>query len=596
MLSRHFFLLCALPVVGSAQSSGIRTYANPIDLDYKYNWEQLNRGISYRSGADPVIVNHKGDYFLFSTASGGYWHSKDLLHWRFIVPTKWPFEDVVAPAAISKGDTLILQQSSTSPRPLLSSTQPETGRLEFYNRIMEWLPFAQREGTQTIATGDSVQPSPWDPALFHDTRSDRWFMYWGSSNLYPLYGIELDPKRKLNYIGKPLKLFKLQPQEHGWERFGWNHRDTITPYIEGAWMTEHRGKYYLQYGAPGTEYNVYSNGTYVGDTPLGPFSYAPYNPVSYKPGGFMTGAGHGNTFQDNHGNYWNTGTPWIGINWNFERRLSMFPAGFDADGQMFADTRFGDFPHYLPTKKWSKPSELFTGWMLLSYRRPVSVSSVADTFPARNLSDENPRTFWVASRNAEDQWVRIDLEREYELRALQVNYVDYKSNIYGSETPVHTQFRVSASRDGSTWTKVADLTEEKRDRPNAYIELPTPVRARYVRYEHVHTTAPNLAISDIRIFGNGSGKSPATPRKLAARRDTDARNAFLTWEKVSGATGYNVLWGIAPNKLYQTYQRFHDEGETLEIRALNVGQDYYFAIEAFNENGVSAPSAAVHVK
>jgi hypothetical protein len=54
-----------------AQSSGVRTYCNPIDIDYKYNFEQLNEGISYRSGADPVIVNHKGEYYLFVTVSGG---------------------------------------------------------------------------------------------------------------------------------------------------------------------------------------------------------------------------------------------------------------------------------------------------------------------------------------------------------------------------------------------------------------------------------------------------------------------------------------------------------------------------------------------
>jgi hypothetical protein len=72
-------------------------------------------------------------------------------------------------------------------------------------------------------------------------------------------------------------------------------------------MTKHGGKYYLQYAAPGTQHNVYANGTYVGDHPLGPFTYAPYNPVSYKPGGFMAGAGHGNTFRDRFGNYWNTG-------------------------------------------------------------------------------------------------------------------------------------------------------------------------------------------------------------------------------------------------------------------------------------------------
>ncbi|HEU4747423.1 MAG TPA: discoidin domain-containing protein, partial [Gemmatimonadaceae bacterium] len=263
--------------------------------------------------------------------------------------------------------------------------------------------------------------------------------------------------------------------------------------------------------------------------------------------------------------------------------------------QMFADTRFGDFPHYLPTKKWENPSELFTGWMLLSYRKPVMVSSALDTFPARNITDENPRTFWVAARNAADQWVRVDLEREHDLRALQVNYVDYKSNIYGSETPVYTQFRVSASRDGISWTTIADLTPERRDRPNAYVELPAPVRARYLRYEHVHSSAPNLAISDIRVFGNGSGKPPSAPGRLSVRRDSDARNAFVTWEKSPGAIGYNVLWGIAPNKLYQTYQRFHDE-DPLEIRALTVGQEYYFAIEAFNENGVSRRTGTVHLK
>ncbi|HEX9161118.1 MAG TPA: hypothetical protein VF980_05355 [Thermoanaerobaculia bacterium] len=56
-----------------------------------------------------------------------------------------------------------------------------------------------------------------------------------------------------------------------------------------------------------------------------------------------------------------------------------------------------------------------------------------------------------------------------------------------------------------------------------------------------------------------------------------------------------MLWGIGKEKLYQTYQRFADQGNTLELRALNVGQDYWFAIEAFNENGVSKPSAPVHL-
>ena len=68
--------------------------------------------------------------------------------------------------------------------------------------------------------------------------------------------------------------------------------------------------------------------------------------------------------------------------------------------------------------------------------------------------------------------------------------------------------------------------------------------------------------------------------------------ASSTWDPVRGAVGYNVLWGIRPNKLYQTYQVFADRATVLELRALTVDQSYWVAIEAFDETGVSPPSAA----
>src|SRR5688500_12703002 len=59
-----------------------QTYCNPLDLDYKYNFEGRRMNTSYRSGADPVLINHQGEYFLFGTIAGGYWHSKNLRDWR----------------------------------------------------------------------------------------------------------------------------------------------------------------------------------------------------------------------------------------------------------------------------------------------------------------------------------------------------------------------------------------------------------------------------------------------------------------------------------------------------------------------------------
>lgn len=230
--------------------------------------------------------------------------------------------------------------------------------------------------------------------------------------------------------------------------------------------------------------------------------------------------------------------------------------------------------------------------MLLSYKKPCIASSVKEEkFQANLVTDENPRTFWVANTNKSGESLTIDLEQEAMVKSFQINYTDYKSDIYDSSLPhVYIQFKVYTSLDNKNWIKVADNTHEKRDRPNAYEELEKPIRARYVKFENIHVPMPNLAISDIRIFGNSFEKIPETPKNLTAVRQKDERNADISWEKVPGAVGYNILWGIAPDKLYQTYQVWDDAPSTLELRALTVGQKYYYAIEAFNANGVSKVS------
>jgi beta-xylosidase len=381
-----------------------QTYANPLDIDYRYGFDPEDRDTSHRSGADPVIVRHKDAYYLFLTMADGYWRSSDLVQWRFVQPSRWPFEGMVAPTAWSDGTRLYIMQSSYGPKPVLYSEDPASGRLEFLRRRMPNLPLAMPIGQEEQLTPGRIPPGPWDPALFKDD-DGRWYLYWGSSNVYPIYGIELDAANRFSYIGTPKPLLRLHPEVHGWERFGQDHSGTlpdgtpIKPYVEGAWMTKVGGFYFLQYGAPGTEYNAYANGTYVSTSPLGPFQYAPYNPVAYKPGGFVLGAGHGSTVQDEYGNWWNSGTPWIGLNNTFERRIAIFPTKFWSDGQMSTSTRFGDFPHRVPKQKIDNLEDLFTGWMLLSYRKRARASSTLKGFPAERVTDETIRSFWVAGRN-----------------------------------------------------------------------------------------------------------------------------------------------------------------------------------------------------
>jgi len=80
----------------------------------------------------------------------------------------------------------------------------------------------------------------------------------------------------------------------------------------------------------------------------------------------------------------------------FERRLGLYPTFFDQDGEIYVYTGFGDFPYQVPTRKISDPSELFPNWMLLSYNKPVEVSSELPNHPKSLAANEDIRTFWSA--------------------------------------------------------------------------------------------------------------------------------------------------------------------------------------------------------
>ena len=543
------------------------TYCNPLNLDYTYPFHNSHLGKSYRSGADPAVVEFRGEYYMFVTRSWGYWHSKDLLNWDFITPEKWYFEGCNAPAAHNYKDSVLYVCGNPSgAMSILYTDNPKRG---------DW------------KAVPSVLHDLQDPALFIDD-DERAYMYWGSSNRWPIRGKELDMKNKFLPIAKkPDSLLFLRPDIYGWERFGENHTSDIKPFIEGAWMTKHNGKYYLQYAAPGTQFNVYGDGVYVGKSPLGPFQYAAHNPFCYKPGGFATGAGHGSTVCGPGGIYWHFGTIHLSINYKFERRLCMFPTFFDEDGAMYSDTYFGDYPHYSPDQvSRQTTSGGFRGWMLLSYGKPVKASSQLESYPVENVTDENLKTFWVAGKNDDKQWVEIDLEEVSDVYALQLNFFDYEETGFWGRMPnLRQRYLVEASVDGARWRVLVDYRNSFRDAPHNYIELDQPIEARYIRYRHHYVPGKNLAMGDIRVFGLGRGKKPATVKGFTVVREADERNARISWKSVKGAQGYNVLWGVAPDKLYSSWMVYGDN--SLDLRALTVGQKYYFAIEAFNENGIS---------
>lgn len=565
-------LFIIFPFTGFTQSTQSNTYCNPINIDYTYMIYNANKGISYRSGADPAIVRFRNEYYLFVTRSLGYWHSADLKNWDFITPQKWYFQGSNAPAASNYKDSVLYVSGDPSgSMSVLYTDDPKKGNWKAVPSILNDLQ---------------------DPDLFMDDDGEA-YMFWGSSNKFPIRGITLNKNENFKPSDKVDTLFNLDEAKHGWERFGENNSDTVLGgYIEGPWLTKHNNIYYMQYAAPGTEFNVYADGVYTSNSPLGPYHYAPNNPISFKPGGFINGAGHGSTVLGPQNEYWHFTTMAVNVNIGWERRIGMFPTYFDKDGLMYCNTYFGDYPHYAPAI--SGKAGKFTGWMLLSYKKPVKASSFLKDYTPEKITDENVKTFWTADKNDDKQWIEVDLMNPAKVFAIQVNYNDYQSNLYGRIPNLYQRYIIEGSMDGNRWQILVDRSDNFQDVPNDYVELANPQIVRYVRYKNIHVPTPYLSISDLRVFGIGLGKVPGEVKRLSVKREKDSRNALITWEQQPNCQGYNVLWGIAPDKLYSSWM-VYDKG-LLQMRNLDRDQVYYFSIESFNENGVSKRGKVIQVK
>jgi xylan 1,4-beta-xylosidase len=567
-------------ILSTCASAQQKTFCNPINIDYGYtpipNFSEWGR---HRATADPVITLFKDNYYLFSTNQWGYWFSSDMLNWefvprKFLKPYHHVYDELCAPAVLATKDTLfVIGSTYTLDFPLWMSRNPTTDN---------W-----KEAL------DSFKVGAWDPCLFADD-DNRVYIYFGSSNFYPTYGQEIDHKT-FQPIGERKELLRLNDTIHGWERFGeYNDNTFLKPFIEGSWMTKHDGKYYLQYGAPGTEFSGYGDGVYVSDHPLGPFTYQSHNPFSYKPGGFARGAGHGATYQDKLGNWWHVSTIVINIKNNFERRIGIWPAGFDKDGILYSNSAYGDYPYYLPDKKVDSFHSAFTGWMLLNYDKPVVVSSTLGAYEPNYAVDESIKTYWSALTGDKGEWLQSDLDMVSTVHAIQINYADQDvdTSFLGKIPNLYHQYKIYASDDGQHWKVIIDKSNNKKDVPHDYIELEQPIQARYLKIENLHMPTGKFALSGFRVFGNGNSSKPDTVKNfIALRGESERRNVWFKWRLNDNATGYTIYFGEAPDKLYNSVMVYGVN--EYYLKALEKNRPYYFQIEAFNENGISARTQVI---
>ena len=592
---------------------------NPINVPYSYSFTKDPRDnyrlSVYREAADPSLVLFKGRYYIFASMCGCVWVSDDLARWESRpLPDNMPIYDY-APDVTVVGDWLYFTASNRgTPCSFFRTKDPLNG------------PYEEIKGDRDY----------WDPNLFRDN-DGRLYFYWGCSNSTPIWGVELDAAT-MRPLGERKELIFGNPYEHGYERFGEDHserpkteaeidalfenllrecgenaaqipseslpviRATFAgmPYIEGPWMTKRGGLYYLQYACPGTELNIYADGVYVSDSPLGPFHLAENNPYSYKPGGFITGAGHGSTLEDKGGSWWHCASMKVGVCHIFERRVGLWPAGFDADSELFCNQRYGDWPmdvDRLRADPWAEPD-----WMLLSYGKRAFASSCAEGHGAENVVDEKVQTRWRAADAKPGNWLCIDLGEAMEVHAVQINFADDPEinpacpgelvqtpdtlRFIDLQSREPSQWRLETSLDGESWELLKDNWEAQTDLCHDLVVSAFDVSARFIRLSV--RTVPYRAIpciSGLRVFGLRNGKKPPRPRIRAERLgDLDF---IVSAEDNADTLGFNILWGHRPDKLYHSYLVMGNDLDRKRIGGIIKEQSLFVRVDAFNESGIT---------
>lgn len=589
-----FALLAALLLCGCGGdlvNNNPTTYCNPIDLDY--GWGTFKpKDPDARTSADPVMVYFKDKYYLFATHDiGGYRVSDDLMNWKNVF-----FNKEVEEAALNNG----------------SYTAPAVAADENY---MYFIKLNRDRKQKTVKIVRSAEPDKglWevcgeiprcsDPSLFID--GGRYFVFHGLGTDQSIKCFELDPATMTMIEGSERLLMDYITDVNDCEagyHFGrrevwdeieapeWRGKFKWLPCPEGSWIVKRGDTYYLQFATPGTLSVWYCDVVMTSKQPNEGFRVEPYNPVSLKVGGFIGSAGHSCTFKDRNDNWWEISTMWVGNHNPFERRLGLFPVHFDEQGRMSVKTTLGDLPMVMHQENFDASKGNSAGWWLLSKDKVCTASSTLEGFPVENASDENVRTWWSAASGDKGEWLTMDLGAAKTIRAIQLNFAEQDWDMAlakGGED--YTAYKLYWSLDGEKWSLVADRSKNKTSNAHDYLELKEPLTARYLKVVNYHAIGGGkFGMRDLRVFGHGGGEAPAQVQGIEATRcRNDKRFGDVKWEPVEGAEGYLVRFGIAPDYLNQTIQVNDGKKCSLALHILTKGVDYYYTVDAYNENGLT---------
>jgi len=490
--------LCATAVFAAGPMVGKSPrYCNPLPMVSDDNAS---------AAGDVTVIRDNGKYYMYCTG-GGAWISDDLLNWTFHRVPNVP----IAPDVVKYNGAFYMCGNDG---PLFKADNP----LGPFTDIGDWT------NTPSVAGGWN---GAFDMEIFVDD-DNKPYLYYPGRGVSGIFVVPLDPNDLTRFTGPPKHLFAFN-SNHVWEHYGEMNEYTDVAWIEGPWLQKHKGTYYLEYSASGTQWKTYATGCYTSQSPMGPFTYAPNNPLLRKTEGLVTGTGHGCIVEGPDGNLWQFYTIVLN-NPPGGRRIGMDPIVFDKDGNM--SVRVTDTPQWAPGVVADPAKDGDSGSIPVSINKVRAMnaesrfSSQQPGHDAAYAVDNSSGTWWEPSPTDQQPTLTLDLGPATRFDRVQLFKIDSARLLFtggwrfGRREVAPTtnaspalvkayQYKIETSMDGKTFTTVLDQSTNAIVRNTIFEEIP-PTQCRFVRLTMINwPRATPLGIIEFTVFGKPDGSLPA---------------------------------------------------------------------------------------
>jgi len=454
------------------------------------------------ASGDVTVIKEKGRYYMYCTG-GGAWVSDDMLNWTFHRIDNVP----VAPHVVKFNGSFYMCGNDC---PVYKADNP----LGPFTSIGDWKNIPDVKGGWNGA---------FDVDIYVDD-DNKPYLYYPGRGVSGIYVVPLDPSDISRFAGPVKHLFGFN-NKHEWERYGEMNEYPDVAWIEGPWLQKHKGTYYLQYSASGTQWKTYAEGYYTAKSPLGPFTYAPNNPLLRKTEGLVTGTAHGSIVEGPDGNLWQFYTIVLS-NPPGGRRIGMDRITFDKAGNMAVNIT--DTPQWAPGTI-TDPAKGNSGSIPVAInkmRAMNALSKFSTEKPGHEAAyavDNSSGTWWEPAATDSLPSLLIELSPATRFDVVQMFTIDgvrlmFNGGRRGFGRPAQGaqqssaeiyQYKIEVSTDGKTFETALDQSQNTIARNTIFDEI-SPVKCRFVRLTVTDwpKTTP-LGLLEFTVFGKATGALPA---------------------------------------------------------------------------------------